>query len=193
MFWFHSLFRNLALLLGGINFLKLRGPHLNFFRFWYPAICTSVVLVLSYVQSNNTSFTTISYSSLYRSAFEIVGTMVGFYIAAVAVLSSLKGEYLDETLSGEGLRYKEVGVSRRQFLVSLFSFAIFVSAILLVLPPVAGLVWSLVESWMPASSLRTKLVELISVGFVLYLLATLLFTTLVGLTYLSRVGDEESQ
>lgn len=171
------------------TFLRLRSPDIAWYQWVYPTF----VLALGYsfyfaFGRNGLAF---DFGALIAEANTLMGILIGFYIAALAAVSSFSNEFLDEKMKGRAptltvFRQKEEikeTLTRRRFLSILFGYCATVAIVLYIL----GVLKANVSV---SASAPTWLVDWSSIAsYAFWLLyswfaSSLLIVTLLGLHYL---------
>lgn len=122
---------NAAQLFTAFSFFRLRGADLVYFQVWFPTIITFFFLSLYWLTAG-TVFT-IQLPSIVNSATTLMGVLIGFYIAALAAVTSFPNESLNSLMAGDAPKIKEkysdkeVPVTRRRFLSILLGYCAFLS------------------------------------------------------------------
>jgi len=171
------------------SFLRLRSPDI----FWYQWIYPTVVFALVYggFQFWGDQYLAFDKNKLIGDVNALMGILVGFYIAALAAVSSFANENLDQVMKGrpptlttvrKGDEIKET-LTRRRFLAILFGYCATLAIILYVF---GVLQVHLTVSQPSAPWAQTALSFAAQVGWGLYvwIISSLLIATLLGLHYL---------
>jgi hypothetical protein len=122
---------NAAQLLTAFSFFRLRGADLWFFQYVYPTVISAVIFV-SY-QMLEGEFFAVQLTSIVSSATTLMGVLVGFYIAALAAVTSFPNESLNSIMAGNAPKILErstgqrMPVTRRRFLAILLGYCAFLS------------------------------------------------------------------
>jgi hypothetical protein len=120
---------NAAQLLTAFSFFRLRGADLWFFQYVYPTVISAVIFV-SY-QMLEGEFFAVQLTSIVSSATTLMGVLVGFYIAALAAVTSFPNESLNSIMAGNAPKILErstgqrMPVTRRRFLAILLGYCAF--------------------------------------------------------------------
>jgi len=171
------------------SFLRLRSPDLTWFQWIYPS-----VIFLAIVAAFNVPFVymiSVDVTDLVSDLNNLLGVLIGFYIAALAAISSFSSENLDKMMKGrapilvshrQGER-KEEALTRRRFLATLFGYCAAASIVLFLFGAIRGRIEPApIEAWWVES------VYLVANhffwGLYVWLASSLLIVTLLGLHYL---------
>jgi hypothetical protein len=171
------------------TFLRLRSPDIVWYQWVYPTIFVAFGGLFYFTIGRN--ILVFNFESLIAEANTLMGILVGFYIAALAAVSSFSSQFLDEIMKGRAptlsvlrqrVEIKET-LTRRRFLSILFGYCATVAIFLYILGVLqANLA---VSSSAPAWLLDWSFI--ISYAFWLvygWFLSSLLIVTLLGLHYL---------
>ncbi|MEN9062825.1 hypothetical protein [Ponticoccus litoralis] len=128
---------NFKKLLTAFSFFRLRSADLEYFQYKYPSIF-AVFLVVSYWVLSRTIFE-IDLDAAIANATTLMGVLIGFYIAALAAVTSFPNESLNSVMAGNAPRIKERGgaefspITRRRFLSILLGYCAFLSIVVYIL------------------------------------------------------------
>lgn len=182
--WLSRFFSNASKLLTAFSFFRLRSDDIIFFQFVYPTIMSVAMLLAHRLLSG--SYVTIKLESFVGSATTLMGVLIGFYIAALAAVTSFPNESLNSIMSGRAPTIQErvgserVKLTRRRFLSILLGYCAFLSIFIFVLGSISVAV--------DIASNVPKAAREIAVGvwwmFYTWLLASLLTVTMLCLHYL---------
>lgn len=175
--------------LTAFSFLRLRSADI----YWYQWIYPSLIFGAGYgfYLAGGGQWFAFDHQELIGDVNALMGILVGFYIAALAAVSSFTNESLDQVMKGraptltqvrQGTTVKET-LTRRRFLSILFGYCACLSIILYIfgvlqahvsvnLPPIYWL--KIANDWARS----------IAWVFYIWLLSSLLVVTLLGLHYL---------
>lgn len=167
------------------SFLKLRSPDVSFYQWIYPTFLLFIAYV-GYIYFGD-SIIDLHGDELVKEVNGLMGILFGFYIAAIAAISSFKNENLDKELQGREvtLSYVRRGkegtekITRRRFVLIIFGYC----ASLAVLLYAFGLIYIYVD----VSGNTSKLFEVIQFclwTLYFWILSSLLVVTFLGLYYL---------
>ena len=182
--------------LTAFSFLYLRSPEntreLWWYQWGYPTVvfflAAVVVILLTYFGDR---VLTLDKNGLVGTVNYLMGILVGFYIAALAAVSSFQNENLDQEMKGRtpilttvrnGCRDVEK-LTRRRFLAIIFGYC----AILAVILHVLGAFLAHVKVSESASDLLGSVVELVLLMVwcvYAWIVCSLLVVTILGLHYL---------
>ncbi|GEM_PF-1798413 len=175
---------NAAQLFTAFSFFRLRGADLAYFQIWLPSL-TTIIFFSLYWLTAGTIFT-IQLPLIVNSATTLMGVLIGFYIAALAAVTSFPNESLNSVMAGDAPKIKEkqskqeLPVTRRRFLSILLGYCAFMSIFIYAVGSLFSSV-ALVPSvytWLPA--LLTALWWV----FYTWITSSLLVVTMLCLHYL---------
>lgn len=132
-----KLFLNFLKLFTAFSFYRLRGSDLPYFQYVYPSVFALLAWVF-YAKVSDT-YLIIKLDSFVASATTLMGVLVGFYIAALAAVTSFPNESLDHNMSGDPPKMMDhklrrwMPITRRRFLSTLLGYCAFMSIFLFVL------------------------------------------------------------
>lgn len=168
------------------SFLRLRGPDISWYQWIYPtAICA---FVFGGFQLWGDQFLLFDKDKLIGDVNALMGILVGFYIAALAAVSSFSNENLDQVMKGrpptlttvrKGEEIKET-LTRRRFLAILFGYCATLAIILYVFGVlhVHLTVSQPEEAWVQTA---LSIAGYVTWGFYVWVISSLLIVTLLGL------------
>lgn len=171
------------------SFLRLRSADI----FWYQWIYPTILFALLFGSFHFFGDQIISFdkSKLIGDVNVLMGILVGFYIAALAAVSSFSNENLDQIMKGRaptltvvrgGEEFEET-LTRRRFLAILFGYCAILSIILYVYG-----VLQVHLTIKPLSVLWAQeaftLAGQVAWGVYIWIISSLLVVTLLGLHYL---------
>lgn len=177
---------NNSRLLRPLLYLKIKHQYKMFYDLYLPCIVVCLATFACYIFKIN-----IEISKLARETNIILGTLPGFYIAALAAIATFKSDSIDENMDGidppklfssENGQLQNRPLTRRRFLCLLFGYLAFISIIMCILN-ILILVFSDVFSCIFLSQynyLRGVLLFVYSIIFI-----NMIITTFLGLFYLS--------
>lgn len=128
------LFINANTLLTAFTLFRLRGGNLIYFQYVYPTALTLFILVV--FNKWGSTYLTIDVTKVVASATTLMGVLVGFYIAALAAVTSFPNDNLDNPMAGRTTTLREKcgrgieEVSRRRFLSILLGYCAFLSILI---------------------------------------------------------------
>lgn len=171
------------------SFLRLRSPDLFWYQWVYPSI-VFLILVGAYHLLNE-RILQIDLIQLVADLNGLIGVLIGFYIAALAAVSSFSNENLDQIMKGRapslvsfrGGKRSEERLTRRRFLAILFGYSAATSIALFGLGILQGRVASIITEPQWVSSLMWIGTHLYWTLYT-WLASSLLVVTLLGLHYL---------
>lgn len=172
-----------------LSFLRLRSPDIFWYQWIYPTIVFA--LIFGGFQFWADQFLTFDKDKLIGDVNALMGILVGFYIAALAAVSSFSNENLDQVMKGraptlitvrKGDIIKET-LTRRRFLAIIFGYCATLAIILYIFGvlQVHLTVAQPVNSWA-----QTAISAAGQAAWWLYvwIISSLLVVTLLGLHYL---------
>ena len=172
------------------SFLRLQSPSIRLYKWWYPFGVWVVALIGFYgFLFCGCQFLTFDQKSIVSDMNTLMGILVGFYIAALAAVSSFPNDNLDQVMEGEvptiatirdGKTVSEK-LTRRRFLSILFGYCAVLAVILYVL----GVFIAHLEVSVPTSAQTAiSVVEHLVWWVYIWIISSLLIVTLLGLHYL---------
>lgn len=171
------------------SFLRLRSVDIFWYQWIYPtAIAAALIIGFRWFGSQLVTFDA---EKLVADINSLMGILVGFYIAALAAVSSFTNENLDQVMKGraptliatrQGQEIKET-LTRRRFLAVLFGYCATLS-ILLYISGVFYLRLSFSSLDLPWVQTSLQIAKLFAWGVYTWMISSLLVVTLLGLHYL---------
>lgn len=173
-----------------LNYLRIRRKTVkSFYDWWIPLGLTVITITL--VGITGWKLDVFGNDGLVKQITELLKMLIGFYIAALAAVSTFPSAVLDQSLRGEPTTLKvkrrgceiTVPLSRRRFLSYLFGYLAFMSLVLFI----AGTVATIVVPGLKDILGNSWAVPLKAIGLAIYLfwVYNILVATLLGLHYLS--------
>ena len=173
-----------------LSFLRLRSDDICWYQWIYPTIVFIFVFVGFYYLFAG-AWLSYDVKKLIADINSLMGILVGFYIAALAAVSSFKNENLDQFMKGRAAKLKTVRkgqeitetLTRRRFLTILFGYC----AILSILIYIIGVLSIRVNINSIGVTWVDDLLAFVGIcGWAIYIwmLSSLLIVTLLGLHYL---------
>lgn len=135
---------NAAKLVTAFSFFRLRSADLLYFQYVYPTLAT-VIILAGYIQLSD-GYLIIKLDSFVTSATTLMGVLIGFYIAALAAVTSFPNESLNNVMAGDAPKIKErwdgriVPLTRRRFLSTLLGYCAFLSIFIFILGSISSAV-----------------------------------------------------
>lgn len=171
------------------SFLRLKGPDIKWYQWIYPTALSAIVLGGYFLLGDWIKVP--SMSNLIEDINSLMGILIGFYIAALAAVSSFTNENLDTIMKGRPpiILVKRKGdvieetLTRRRFLAIIFGYCAVLSIVLYVF----GVVFVQVTWNLPNDELTGLIFSILrKVAWAVYTwgLASLLVVTLLSLHYL---------
>ena len=172
------------------SFLRLRSPDIRWYQWVYPTLFFLLFYVVE-LFVNDVSFNSLDRPKLIADINDLIGFLVGFYIAALAAITSFKNESLDKEMGGRTPKLVHVRqgrsieekLTRRRFLAVLFGYCAGLSIFLYIF----GMVSLHFElSKLMDTDLTSTITIVWKICGVAYIwaLSSLLVVTLLGLHYL---------
>ena len=171
------------------SFLRLRSADI----FWYQWIYPTIIFVLMFGSFLlfGEKFVSFDKDKLIGDVNVLMGILVGFYIAALAAVSSFSNENLDQVMKGRaptlttarGGEAIEEKLTRRRFLAILFGYC----AILAIVLYVFGVLQVHLTMAQPVALWAQEalsIARLLAWGLYVWIISSLLVVTLLGLHYL---------
>lgn len=172
-----------------LSFLKLRSADILWYQWIYPTAAAVVILICFHWFGGQ--WLRYDGTKLIADINSLMGILVGFYIAALAAVSSFTNENLDQVMKGraptlttvrKGQEIKET-LTRRRFLSVLFGYCATLSILIYIFGVVSAHV-SLNVSGPPWSDDALIVIETCSWALYTWMVCSLLVVTLLGLHYL---------
>ncbi|WP_221540837.1 hypothetical protein [Qipengyuania huizhouensis] len=172
-----------------ISFLRLKSPDLILYQWVLPTFGT--IFLYMFVLNPFGWGLSFHIPTLLRDVNSLVGVLVGFYIAALAAVSTFPNSLLDQPLEGVPTTLKrrakggmvEDQLSRRRYLAMVLGYCALVSVIIYIFGVLQLNVSFTIEG--PSyAKIFNELAFYVLWFFYLWLLISLLVATLVGLHYL---------
>ena len=170
------------------SFLKLRSPDIFYYQWLYPTLL--FFLIVGFIKFGESGFFSVDKERLILDINALVSKLAGFYIAALAAVSSFGSKSLDKQMKGRApiLKSKRKGqqrenLTRRRFLAILFGYCTGLTIILYLL----GILQIHLNIDQSVIEFKKKAIDVASqVVFVLYLwiICSLIVVTLLALHYL---------
>jgi hypothetical protein len=178
-------------LLTALVYLKVRHPVKRWYDAWYPLIAAIVVTVLyGATASRGIKVDIFGENGLVQSANGISGILVGFFIAALAAVSTFPGKDMDSVMPGNAPTLndseitggKPLKLSRRAFLSFLFGYLTVAALVLFVVGSVATALYPLRSFDFPRAS---DVGNLTFVFVYVLLISNVAANSLLGIHYLA--------
>lgn len=172
-------------------YLKIRHPVKRWYDAWYPLIAALAVAALyGLAASRGLNIDIFGENGLVQSVNGISGILVGFFIAALAAVSTFPGKDMDSVMPGnpptlndsEITDGKPLKLSRRAFLSFLFGYLTVAALMLFVVGSIATAVYPLPSFEFPRAS------DVGNTAFVfayVVLIANVAANSLLGIHYLA--------
>lgn len=172
-----------------LSFLRLRSPDIYWYQWIYPT-AIFLILYLGGLLAHD-YLVRFDRSKLAGDINILMGALVGFYIAALAAVSSFTNDNLDQVMKGRAptitnrRQNQDIveKLTRRRFLAILFGYCANVSIVLFVFGVMQDHI-AITNSIGPWVKSTLDVLKEIAWAVYLWLLASLLVVTLLGLHYL---------
>lgn len=171
------------------SFLRLRSADLFWYQWIYPTVVFFVVFGSFLLWGDQ--FLKFDQEELIGDVNSLMGILVGFYIAALAAVSSFANDNLDQVMKGraptltsvrKGDAIKET-LTRRRFLAVIFGYCATLAIILYIF----GVLQAHLTVIQPAAlwaQTAISIAALLAWGIYVWVISSLLVVTLLGLHYL---------
>jgi hypothetical protein len=175
---------NAAQLFTAFSFFRLNGADLWFFQYLYPTILAAAIVGAYRLLAG--TLLTIQLSTIVSSATTLMGVLIGFYIAALAAVTSFPNDSLNSIMAGNAPKIRErssnqrLPVTRRRFLSILLGYCAFLSIFIYAV----GSVYSSVAFSPSLSSDLTAYLVGMWWAFYTWISSSLLVVTMLCLHYL---------
>lgn len=180
-------------LLSPLNYLRIEHEEKRWYDYRIPAICSAVAMAVYYLCHNQVPL--VGSSGLLVQVNGLLQVLIGFYIAALAAVSTFSNSSIDEVMAGEpptiiekyrGTKLR-VELTRRRFVCYLFGYLALTSFVLFSVGLVAILLGKMISAWVIGLSSIEFLwiMKTVFVGVYSLALTNLITTTLLGLYFLS--------
>lgn len=172
-----------------LSFLRMRSPDLIWYQWIYPTGIFVIFFGGSFLV--NDAVLALDKDKLIGDINVLMGILVGFYIAALAAISSFSNAILDQTMKGRtptlqvirhGKKISEK-LTRRRFLAILFGYCATLAIILYVFGVIQSHLTITLPKF-PYEELVSQIFGQIAWGAYFWLTSSLLVVTLLGLHYL---------
>jgi len=171
------------------SFLRVRSPDIYWYQWVYPTILFLIILVPSIALEGY--LVGFERSKLASDINILMGVLIGFYIAALAAVSSFTNENLDKIMKGRAPSIKHFRqgeevtekLTRRRFLAILFGYCASVSIVLFIFGVLQTHIAFRAATRPWVNRVLDIGTEVAWAGYT-WLLASLLVVTLLGLHYL---------
>ena len=174
------------------SFLNVQSPDIKLYKWVYPTItCVLLVLIIGAINLSANELFHFNETELIGDINTLTGKLIGFYIAALAAVSSFKSELLDQVMKGEtptrcskrqGI-WKKEKLTRRRFLAILFGYCVALAFLLYI----SGTLYVHLNITQPDAVWKQEVMHyggLVALALYLWLISSLLVVTFLGLHYL---------
>jgi len=171
------------------SFLRLRSADIFWYQWIYPTIVFAFIFGGFWVLGDR--FVSVEKNNMIGDVNALMGILVGFYIAALAAVSSFSNENLDQVMKGraptlttvrKGEEIKET-LTRRRFLAILFGYCATLAIILYVFG-VLQVHLTVAQPVAPWAQTAMNVAGQVAWGLYVWIISSLLVVTLLGLHYL---------
>lgn len=192
-------------LLRPVLFLCIKGEGLNYYRYWLPFWSTTIVICYFVIYPREIIL--FGDRSIISTLSSLLQLLPGFYIAALAAISTFNRKLMDKKLSGatvtliscENGNLEQRELSRRHFLSLLFGYLSFLSMMILVFSCITQMAspMEIIDMYLKTIDAK-QYSKLIEWGFfvpIIFFFFQMIMITFLGLFYLcDRMhwkGDEQ--
>ncbi|MEN4905661.1 hypothetical protein [Rahnella bonaserana] len=180
-------------LLSPLNYLKIKHEEKEWYDYYLPLIGALIITCIYFFLPEQ--FKLIGSNSLIYQVNGLLQVLIGFYIAALAAVSTFGNSTIDNVMAGTPPTLEEnfrgnmlkVKLTRRRFICYLFGYLALVSFALFSLGLVSSLIGQNLSHWLsqvaPAWGFITAKTAFVFVYFAILL--NIVTTTLLGLYFLS--------
>ncbi|TDX18502.1 hypothetical protein EDF88_0988 [Buttiauxella sp. BIGb0552] len=176
-----------------LSYLRIEHEEKRWYDYKIPVIGALIVMLIYYFCPNQIPL--VGSSGLLVQVNGLLQVLIGFYIAALAAVSTFTNSTIDEVMAGDPPTLVEeyrgtklrVELTRRRFVCYLFGYLALASFVLFCLGLVSILIGKTVSIWLAGSTSVESLLVLKTVFIGLYsvILINIITTTLLGLYFLS--------
>lgn len=180
-------------LLAPLSYLRIKHDEKLRYDLWYP-LFGSILITVVYLLMDK-PFSILGKNGLVPQVNGLLQVLIGFYIAALAAISTFSNPTIDETMAGkppvilEKYRGKsiEIPLIRRRFLCYLFGYLALISFIVFGFGVLASLFTNSIVSVVSMIHFvyATKIFKVLFLFLYSLVLLNMVTTTLLGLYYLS--------
>lgn len=176
-----------------LSYLRIKHEEKDWYDYKIPAAVSLIVTIVYYFHASEISL--IETNGLLLQVNGLLQVLIGFYIAALAAVSTFSSSSIDEVMAGvpptlvEKFRGQKLTVelTRRRFVCYLFGYLALVSFMLFCLGMISILIGKPFHLWLltfcsPDAILWLKTVF---VGVYIFILMNIITTTLLGLYFLA--------
>ncbi len=176
-----------------LSYLRIKHEEKDWYDYKIPFAVSLVVTIVYYFHANKISL--IETNGLLLQVNGLLQVLIGFYIAALAAVSTFSNSSIDEVMAGvpptlvEKFRGQKLTVelTRRRFVCYLFGYLALVSFMLFCFGMISILIGKPFHSWLLTFwSLDAILwLKTVFVGVYIFILMNIITTTLLGLYFLA--------
>ncbi len=180
-------------LLAPLSYLRISHDEKRRYDLWYP-LCGAVLITVIYLCMDE-PFSILGKNGLVPQVNGLLTVLIGFYIAALAAISTFANPTIDETMAGNPPTIREmyrgkkilVPLIRRRFLCYLFGYLALVSFVVFGFGLVASLFTNSIVALVSTIPFAHAGVVVKAFFLLLYslVLLNMITTTLLGLYYLA--------
>lgn len=176
-------FDNISKLFTAFSFFKIKNRDIKYFQFIYPSIISFIIISLYFLLSKK--YFDVKLTSISSNITSLMGVLIGFYIAALAAVTSFPNQSLNNIMRGDTPKIKYHNskdyelLSRRRFLSIILGYCAFISIIIYII----GSINSAVD--INIDNIKIK-ITLVFVFWCIYtwVISSLLVVTMLCLHYL---------
>jgi len=176
-----------------LNYLRIKHEEKRRYDFQLPLIVAAIVTLLYHYHSDQISL--VSTNGLLLQVNGLLQVLIGFYIAALAAVSTFNSPSIDQVMAGDpptlvekfrGQKLKVV-LTRRRFVCYLFGYLALVSFMLFCIGMISILIGKSFQIWVVSFVTSGVILWLktIFVGVYSFILMNIIITTLLGLYFLA--------
>jgi len=176
-----------------LNYLRIKHSEKKWYDFIIPSLGALIAMGVYFFCHDQIPL--VGSSGLVVQVNGLLQVLIGFYIAALAAVSTFSSASIDEVMAGDPPTIVEdfrgtwikVELTRRRFVCFLFGYLALMSFILFSVGLVSILVGKMFSTWVIGlSSIEILwIIKTIFVGIYCLMLINIITTTLLGLYYLS--------
>ncbi|WPU24495.1 hypothetical protein RI049_07015 [Cedecea neteri] len=176
-----------------LSYLRIKHDEKKWYDYYIPLIASAVVTLVYHFHASEISL--VGTGGLLAQVNGLLQVLIGFYIAALAAVSTFTNATIDEVMAGDAPTLKEkfrgerfeVELTRRRFVCYLFGYLALVSFLLFCIGMVSILLGKSVSGWAITSMTADTIIwaKTLFVGVYLFILVNIVTTTLLGLYFLA--------
>ncbi|MBW7765907.1 MULTISPECIES: hypothetical protein [Enterobacter cloacae complex] len=176
-----------------LSYLRIKHEEKDWYDYKVPVIASVIVTIVYHFHANKISL--IETNGLLLQVNGLLQVLIGFYIAALAAVSTFSSSSIDEVMAGvpptlvEKFRGQKLTVelTRRRFVCYLFGYLALVSFMLFCIGMISILMGKPFHIWLLTfwSADAILWLKTVFVGVYLFILINIITTTLLGLYFLA--------